>query len=63
MKFLTIFFFILCFFLFAVSGKVLIAVKRPGVYPPKQVLKNRAVVLACGGGICLLIALFFSLFS
>ncbi|MED4206063.1 hypothetical protein [Neobacillus mesonae] len=63
MKFITVLFFILCVILFLGSGKYFADVKRPGVYPPKQILKSRALVCASGGGICLLIALMFSYFS
>jgi hypothetical protein len=32
-----------------------LALIKPGVYPPKQVLKVRALTLGCAGGILLLI--------
>ncbi|MCM3567896.1 hypothetical protein [Neobacillus mesonae] len=62
MKILTGLLFFLCTILFLGSGRYLLALKRPGVYPPKQVLKNRAVVCAGGGGVFLLLALMFSYF-
>ncbi len=63
MKMLTVLFFSFSALLFLGTGHFLLAVKRPGVYPPKQVLKNKAGMMAGGGGICLLIALMFSYFS
>ncbi|WP_066367985.1 hypothetical protein [Neobacillus fumarioli] len=40
--------------------KYFLDLKRPGVYPPKQLLKQRAAALASLGGACLLIALLLS---
>ena len=37
-----------------------LAVKRPGFYPPKQILKKRALALAGGGGIILVVAMILS---
>ena len=34
-----------------------LAVLRPGVFPPKQVLKSRALVSGCTGGISLIIGI------
>ena len=39
-----------------------LALKRPGFYPPKQVLKKRASALAGGGGILLIVAIILSSF-
>jgi hypothetical protein len=39
-----------------------LAVKRPGFYPPKQILKKRALALAGGGGIFLVVAMILSSF-
>jgi hypothetical protein len=63
MKSVAVMLFILCAILFLGTIKYLGDLKRPGVYPPKQVIKKRAAVLAGTGGICLLIALVFSSFS
>jgi len=43
--------------------KYLVELKRPGVYPPKQVIKKRAAGLAGFACICLLFALMLSYFS
>lgn len=42
--------------------RYLLAIRRPGVYPPKQVLKQRAGTLAAAGGILLLIAIILTKF-
>jgi hypothetical protein len=34
-----------------------LALLRPGVYPPKQILKSRALALGCAGGILLIIGI------
>jgi hypothetical protein len=39
-----------------------LALKRPGFYPPKQVLKKRAAVLAGSGVIILLVSIILSSF-
>lgn len=39
-----------------------LAVKRPGFYPPKQILKKRALALAGGGGVFLVAAFILSSF-
>lgn len=39
-----------------------LALKRPGFYPPKQVLKKRAAALAGGGAIFLLLTIILSSF-
>lgn len=56
MKSMTTIFFLLSVFLLFGAVRYLIALRRPGVYPPKQVLKQRAGTLAAAGGISLLIA-------
>lgn len=45
-----------CFFL----GMILAFLKfqRPGVYPPKRILKQRMIVLGSGGLISMLLSLF-----
>ncbi|MFK9094713.1 hypothetical protein [Bacillus salipaludis] len=63
MKIVVVTFFILSAILFLGTCKYLIELKRPGVYPPKQVLKKRAAALAGAGGICLLVAFLLSTFS
>ncbi|MEH7333673.1 hypothetical protein V7161_13610 [Neobacillus drentensis] len=62
MKSATVFFFILSAILFLGTFKYLLAYKRPGVYPPKQVIKKRITALAGGCGICLLVASMLSYF-
>ncbi|GHH98548.1 hypothetical protein [Neobacillus kokaensis] len=62
MKIFIMILFIICVILFLGSAKYFFALKKPGVYPPKQVLKSRAIVLAGGGGMFLLIAFMFSYF-
>jgi hypothetical protein len=39
-----------------------LALRRPGFYPPKQVLKKRASSLAGGGGVFLVVAIILSSF-
>jgi hypothetical protein len=41
----------------------ILSLKKPGFYPPKKVLKKRAVLLAISGGIGVLLALFLSSFN
>jgi len=43
--------------------KYLLDLKQPGVFPPKQVLKKRAIALAGSGGLFLLMAFLFSSFQ
>ncbi|MFF2446261.1 hypothetical protein ACFVSW_04085 [Neobacillus sp. NPDC058068] len=62
MKSITVMFFILSVILFLGTCKYILDLKRPGVYPPKQVLKKRAAALAGGGGIFLLAAFMLSYF-
>jgi hypothetical protein len=62
MKIVITIFFVCSAILFFGTIKYLLELKRPGVYPPKQVLKKRAAALAGGGGFCLLIAAMLSFF-
>ncbi|MCM3767367.1 hypothetical protein [Neobacillus niacini] len=62
MKSAAVIFFILCAISFLGAGKYFMDLQRPGVYPPKQVLKKRAGTLAAGGGVCLLIGFLLSFF-
>jgi hypothetical protein len=62
MKIAAIIFFIFSAFLLLGAIKYFLEVTRPGVYPPKQILKKRAVALAGGGGIFLLIAIMITYF-
>jgi hypothetical protein len=60
MKTAAVIFFSLSALLLFGTLKYLVGLKRPGVYPPKQVLKKRAAGLAGFACICLLIALLLS---
>ncbi|WP_066068349.1 hypothetical protein [Neobacillus soli] len=62
MKSAAVLFFIFSAILLLGTFKYFLELKRPGVYPPKQVLKKRAAALAGGGGICLLVAVMLSYF-
>jgi hypothetical protein len=62
MKIVTSIFFICSAILFWGTIRYLLELKRPGVYPPKQVVKKRAAALAGGGGICLVAAVMLSYF-
>ncbi|MEH7097514.1 hypothetical protein [Neobacillus vireti] len=62
MKTAAVILFILSAILLLGTFKYLVELKRPGVYPPKQVLKKRAAGLAGFACICLLIALSLSYF-
>jgi len=62
LKIVITIFFAFSAILFFGTIRYLLELKRPGVYPPKQVLKKRAAVLAGGGGISLLVAVMFSYF-
>jgi hypothetical protein len=55
-------FFIFSAILLLGTFKYTLEINRPGVYPPKQVLKKRAAALAGGGGICFLVAVMLSNF-
>lgn len=48
--------------LFFGAFKYVLALTRPGMYPPKQILKKRAGTLAAGGGILLLMAIILANF-
>ncbi|MEH7246683.1 hypothetical protein V7114_07765 [Neobacillus niacini] len=54
--------FLLCLLLFVGSIWNILALKRPGFYPTKQVLKKRASVLAGGGVLFLLLSIVLSSF-
>ncbi|MEH7503242.1 hypothetical protein V7152_14730 [Neobacillus drentensis] len=62
MKIAAIIFFIFSAFLLLGAIKYFLELTRPGVYPPKQILKKRAAALAGGGGIFLLIAIMITYF-
>jgi hypothetical protein len=49
--------FIISAFLFIITLHYGLGVLKPGVYPPKQVLKSKAITLGCAAGILLLIAI------
>ncbi|MBO0961337.1 hypothetical protein J1P26_16655 [Neobacillus sp. MM2021_6] len=63
MKSVAVTLFIVSAILFLGSSKYLFDLKRPGVYPPKQIIKKRAAALAGVGGIFLLVALLLSIIS
>lgn len=63
MKNAVIIFFILSALFFIGAAKFLADLKRPGVYPPKQVVKERALALAGAGLIFFFIALILSIFQ
>lgn len=48
--------------LFFGAFKYLLALTRPGVYPPKQILKKKAGTLVAGGGILLFVAIILANF-
>jgi hypothetical protein len=62
MKIIVTIFFIFSAILFWGAFKCILDLTRPGVYPPKLMLKKRAAALLAGGGIFLLIAVIFSKF-
>jgi hypothetical protein len=62
MKAVTSVLFLLSILLFAGAIWNALGLKRPGFYPPKQVLKKRAAVLAGGGVIILLVSIILSSF-
>jgi hypothetical protein len=62
MKIAAIIFFIFSAILLLGAFKYFLELTRPGVYPPKQILKKRAAALSGGGGIFLLIAVFIAKF-
>ncbi|MEH7417765.1 hypothetical protein V7266_21060 [Neobacillus drentensis] len=63
MKTAALAFFILSAILLFTTLKYLVELKRPGVYPPKQVLKKRAAGLAGLASIFLLVAVMLSYLS
>ncbi|NYE05579.1 hypothetical protein F4694_002332 [Bacillus niacini] len=62
MKAVTSILFLLSILLFFGAIWNALALKRPGFYPPKQVLKKRAAALAGGGAIFLLLTIILSSF-
>ncbi|MFP7295713.1 hypothetical protein [Neobacillus niacini] len=54
--------FLLSILLLAVAIWNALALKRPGFYPPKKVLKKRASALAGTGGIMLIVTIILSSF-
>lgn len=62
MKSVSTILFLLSVLLFVGAIWNTLALKRPGFYPPKQVLKKRASALAGGGGIFLIVAIILSSF-
>ncbi|WP_251554871.1 hypothetical protein [Neobacillus muris] len=56
----AILFFILSAILLLGAGKHIVDLSKPGVYPPKQMIKKRTVTLSLGAGLCFLIAILFS---
>jgi len=63
MKSVAVMLFILSAILFLGACKYLFDLNRPGVYPPKQVLKKRAAALAGAGGITMIVAFMLSTFA
>lgn len=49
--------FLLCFILLAGAGYCFLLMKKPGMYPPKYLLKKRAAALGAGGGVFLFLAI------
>ncbi len=62
MKSVTSVLFLLSILLFVGAILNALALKRPGFYPPKQVLKKRSAALAGGGAIFLLVTIILSSF-
>lgn len=56
-------FFGLSVFLFLGMGHFFLASKRPGVYPPKVIQRQRSAALALGGIVFLFIGFIFRLFQ
>ncbi len=54
--------YLLSILLFIGSVWNILSINRPGFYPPKQVLKNRATKLAKGGAFILLLSIVLSIF-
>ncbi len=49
--------FILCFIMLACAGYCFLLIKKPGMYPPKYLLKKRAAALGAIGGLLLFLAI------
>jgi hypothetical protein len=62
-KFVAVVLFFISALLFFGMIRVFLAYKKPGMYPPKKVLKSRALALAGAAVIFLLIGTIFSLFT
>ncbi|MEW9109182.1 hypothetical protein ACQCT6_06220 [Cytobacillus gottheilii] len=48
---------ILGFTMLAGAGYCFLLIKKPGMYPPKYLLKKRAATLGAGGGLLLLLGI------
>ncbi|MDZ5470206.1 hypothetical protein SM124_00460 [Bacillus sp. 31A1R] len=59
----TFAFFTISIVLFLGTFYHVIAIQKPGFYPPKVVLKKRASALASGGGVFLLLGIIFYSFQ
>ncbi|MEH7254186.1 hypothetical protein V7111_18860, partial [Neobacillus niacini] len=57
MKSVIIILYLLSVLLFVGSIWNVLSIKRPGFYPPKQILRNRASKLAKGGAFVLLLSI------
>ncbi|WP_282155730.1 hypothetical protein [Cytobacillus gottheilii] len=53
---------ILGFTMLAGAGYCFLLIKKPGMYPPKYLLKKRAATLGAGGGLLLLLGISVTLF-
>ncbi|MFE8700233.1 hypothetical protein ACFYKX_06400 [Cytobacillus sp. FJAT-54145] len=56
-------FFVLSAVLFCGTFYNIMALQKPGFYPPKKILKKRAGALAGGGALFLIIGMIFSSFQ
>lgn len=63
MRYVAIVLFFISAILFFGTIHFWLAYKRPGVYPPKQVMKSRALTLAGAGGVLFLIGSMISYFT
>jgi hypothetical protein len=59
---MTILFFVLSILSFSASIQFLVATKKPGVYPPKYILKRRSGTMAIGAVVFLFIGFLLNLF-
>lgn len=59
---MMIVFFFLSILSFLTSIHFLVSIKKPGVYPPKYILKRRSAAMATGGLVFFLIGCIISLF-